>query len=160
MPLCSSPTFRWPVKYAEQSQDAEDAPQEWKAAQTSPASSLLLTASPSTSPPLQPSKRRTSRMGLNIWKETRICRAPAALGDTRLLSEITGDPFAPLKNTAGHHAAPASLTWAGRAAKKSPWGQETEQFESHFQNRMKIISKKSGNLHVLKTFQRKKSYEK
>lgn len=160
MPLCSSPTFRWPVKYAEQSQDAEDAPQEWKAAQTSPASSLLLTASPSTSPPLQPSKRRTSRMGLNISKETRICRAPAALGDTRLLSEITGDPFAPPKNTAGHHAAPASLTWAGSAAKNHFEARRRRSFKVTFKIGWKLYPKKSGNLHVLKTFQRKKSYEK
>lgn len=87
--LCSALTFEWPAGAAVHSRSRlPGCFQRWKSVRTSPDFSLVVSLPCN----LAPLKSSTSRLGLNIWKMFRICRALLPLGATRLVSGNTGHP--------------------------------------------------------------------
>ncbi len=93
-----SPTFNWPAGAALQSAEMSGRVQRWKSARTLPVFSLVVSLPLN----LAPLKSSTSRLGLNIWKMFRICRALCALSeplDSR--RETPAAPRPPQKDTYG-----------------------------------------------------------
>lgn len=95
---CSSPTCNWPLGAAVRSAEMSGCFQKWKSVRTVPVFSLVVSL-PSN---LAPLKSSTSRLGLNIWKVFRICRALLTLGDARLVSGNTGHTSPPWKTPMVH----------------------------------------------------------
>lgn len=82
-----SPTFNWLLGAALRSAGTSGSPERWKCVNVARFSfdvSLPFN--------LAPLKRSSSRLGLNIWRMFRICRALLTLGATRLMSGNTGHP--------------------------------------------------------------------